>query len=485
MAVRISGFAVMSRTGRLRTSWPKDGCQRVDEGRQPPDDSLRRVPYSWWLRGRMQGIMTQTRMTGQHVRLSLSLFARHGARLTAIWAGVALLHELFLRLAVEIGMHSRLLGLFAIAPVILLQLLLFVSAFVILQGRAPELGRRAGGVTQAGGPATDPGISLLAGALLAVLIPFYGYYAGWGLLSETLRDYSQLFWQTQMRRMDLTQPELSPTALEIGQSGGVVLAVVLIWLIRRFSKARQAGGGPAGWALVVVACEASWALLGLYVLSGWKGQFADWLAVLPSPAEMIDRIVPAAGAAVSTVPYPIDWPPPFQLWPFLNALFWYALLPVIWFNMGAIVHGHDLTRIAAPTRRLAGSALERWGALPKALRDFIGHFWAGVVKRWNAVANGVMLAASAGVTLTVSVIVLWRLVDWVGNWAWIGLAHLIGPQDFASWQVIGVPLSLLFGTPGGMPGGILVGPLQFCILSAGLQLAARAAPVRVAGASPA
>lgn len=430
-----------------------------------------------------------TRMIGQHIRFSLSLFARYGARLTAIWAGVALLHEVFLRLAVEIGMHSRLLGLFAIAPVILLQLLLFVSAFVILQGRTAGLRRPADDGVRIDDPAPPRGVPLLAGALLAVLIPFYGYYAGWGLLSETLRDYSQLFWGTQMRRMDLTQPEASPAALDIGQSGWVVLAVALIWLIRRFSKARQAGGGPAGWALVVVACEASWALLGLYVLSGWKGQFADWLALLPSPGEMIDRIVPAAGAAVSTVPYPVDWPPPFRLWPFLSGLFWYALLPVIWFNMGAIVHGHDLTRIAEPTRRLAGTALERWGALPKGLRDFIGHFWAGVVKRWNAVANGVMLAASAGVTLTVSVIVLWRLVDWAGNWAWIGLAHLIGPRDFASWQVIGVPLNLLFGMPGGMPGGILVGPLQFCILSAGLQLAARAAPVgatvRAPDASPA
>lgn len=427
------------------------------------------------------------RTIGQHIRLSLSLFARFGARLTAIWAGVALLHELFLRLAVEIGMHSRLLGLFAIAPVILLQLLLFVTAFVILQGRASDLRRPAdeGAGSGPGGSAASPNVSLLVGALLAVLIPFYGYYAGWGLLSQTLRDYSQLFWQTQMRRVDLTQPDFPPTALEIGQTGWVVLAVALIWLIRRFSKARQAGGGRAGWALVVVVCEASWALLGLYVLSGWKGQFTGWLAALPSPGEVFDWILPAASAAVADAAHPIDWSPPFRLWPFLNALFWYALLPVIWFNMGAIVHGHDLTRIAAPTRRLAGTALERWGALPRPVRDFMGHFWAGVAKRWNAVANGVLLAASAGVTLTVSVIVLWRLVDWAGNWAWIGLAHLVGPQEVAAWQVIGVPLNLLFGMPGGMPGGILVGPLQFCVLSAGLQLAGRAAPVRAADASPA
>ena len=40
--------------------------------------------------------------------------------LTAIWAGGALLDQILLRIAVEIGFFNRLLGLFAIAPVILL-----------------------------------------------------------------------------------------------------------------------------------------------------------------------------------------------------------------------------------------------------------------------------------------------------------------------------------------------------------------------------
>ena len=76
--------------------------------------------------------------------------------------------------------------------------------------------------------------------------------------------------------------------------------------------------------------------------------------------------------------------------------------------------------------RIAGQALNRWQALPKPVTDFIGHFWAGMVKRWHAVTNGVLLAASAGFVLTCSVIVAWRLVDWLGNWAWVGASALIG-----------------------------------------------------------
>ena len=158
----------------------------------------------------------------------------------------------------------------------------------------------------------------------------------------------------------------------------------------------------------------------------------------------------------------------------MKSLFWYALLPLVWFNLGAIVYGHDMHSLRGETRRVTGAALDRWQALPKPVTDFIGHFWAGVVKRWHAVMNGVLLAASAGIALTASVLVFWRLVDWLGNWAWIGIARLIGPQDMLVWQVVSVPLNALFNAPGAPAGGLLVSPLQFCILAAGLELAGRA-----------
>lgn len=419
----------------------------------------------------------------QHVRLSLTLFLRYGAVLSAIWAGGALLDQIALRLAVEIGFFSRLLGLFAIAPVILLQLLVSVSMFLILRDGVPRIGLRARRGQQDG----EPGEAAqgFAVVLLAVLIPFYGYYAGWGFLGDTLRSYSQIFYSAQMARIDFTRPELPPTALEIGQTGWVILGVALIWAIRRFAKIRQGRSSAGLWPMLVVACEATWALLGLYVIGSWKNAFADWLATLPEPGDLLRQIIPAAAAAISdSSQRPVDWAPDVQLWPMLRSLFWYALLPLVWFNLGAIVYGQDLQRAAAPTRRVAGQAILRWQALPRPVTDFIGHFWIGMVKRWNAVMNGVLLAASAGFALTASVLLLWRLVDWLGNWAWVGLARLIGPQDPLTWQVLSVPLNALFNAPGAPPGGLLVGPLQFCILAAGLELALQAA-VTAPDAAPA
>lgn len=87
---------------------------------------------------------TKIQTIGQHLILSIRLFLRHGALLTALWAGGAPMSQLLLRLAVELGILGRLLGLVAIAPVGLLQLVIFVSFFVILRDGQPRLLRRRG-----------------------------------------------------------------------------------------------------------------------------------------------------------------------------------------------------------------------------------------------------------------------------------------------------------------------------------------------------
>ncbi|WP_240200279.1 MULTISPECIES: hypothetical protein [Paracoccus] len=418
----------------------------------------------------------------QHVLLSARLFRNYGAALAATWMAGTLLGMLLMMLAVEIGFANRLAGLIALVPVILLQLVVFVAMFVILRDGLPLLRFKASRHSVASAPGQDDngagaGVGVLAAALMAVLIPFYGYYAGWGLLGNTLRDYSKAFLAASMERIDFSDvpAEPLPTALEVDSTLWVVAAVLLIWAVRRSAKALHKRSGAGIWPLLVVACDASWAVLGLYVISGWQAGFVEWLARLPSPDELWQNLFPPASAqVVDAAARPVDWPPVFRAGPWFKSLFWYALLPLVWFNLGAIVYGHDLNLMAEGTRRSAGTVVDRWQALPKPLTDFIGHFWAGLVKRWHAVMNGVLLAGSAGFALTVSVLVLWRLADWAGRWAWVGLAELIGPQDLPVWQVAQYPLNLLFGAPGQPQDGVLVCVMQFCILAAGLELAGRA-----------
>ena len=425
-------------------------------------------------------------IVGAHLRLSTSLLLRFGAPLSAIWMGSYLLNILLLRGAVEIGLVSRFAGLIALAPIILLQLIVFAAMFIVLRDGLPLLRRRRQPPEPKSNEPEARDGGFFTGALLAVLIPFYGYYAGWGFLSNTLRDYSKLFLDTQMSRIDFLNPEKSgPTALEVQSSLWVGVAVLVIWVLRRAAKQRYKKTGNHLWPLFIVACETTWVLLGLYLISGWQAQFAEWLAHLPSPQELLQSLVPAAGAEVtSPAVRPVDWPAEFRPWPWLTSLFWYSVLPLIWFNLGAIIYGHDLNMMTGATERVTHRVLNPWTRLPKPITDFIGYFWGGTVKRWHAVVNGMMLAASAGVALTVSVIVLWRLADWLGRWAWIGAAQLVGPQDQQVWRLAEHPLNILFGFPGQPQTGLIVVVVQFCVLAAGLELAGRAQQQATAGATP-
>jgi hypothetical protein len=423
---------------------------------------------------------------GAHIRLSTSLLLRFGSPLGALWMGSYLLNILLLRGAVEIGLLSRFAGLIALAPIILLQLIVFAAMFIVLRDGLPLLRRRQQSAeTESSRPEVRDG-GFFTGALLAVLIPFYGYYAGWGFLSNTLRDYSKLFLDTQMSRIDFLNPEKSgPTALEVQSSLWVGAAVLVIWMLRRTAKQRHKKTGNRLWPLLIVACETTWVLLGLYLISGWQTQFVEWLAHLPSPPELLRSLVPAAGAEVtSPAVRPVDWPAEFRPWPWLTSLFWYSVLPLIWFNLGAIIYGHDLNMMTSATERVTGRVLNSWTHLPKPVTDFIGYFWGGTVKRWHAVVNGMLLAASAGAALTVSVIVLWRFADWLGRWAWIGAAQLVGPQDQQVWRLAEHPLNILFGFPGQPQTGLIVVVVQFCVLAAGLELAGRAQQQARADATP-
>lgn len=424
---------------------------------------------------------------GQHLKLTGRLFLRYGLLLTCIWAGSMMLGQILLHLAVEIGLRNRLLGLVSIAPLILMQMVVFVAFFTILRNGLPYLRLRRQQVAQTTPEADQTKSSTpFALALLAVLVPFYGYYAGWGLLNDTLRGYAQLFHNTQVARItDFLNPPagLDRGAFAVGSTLWVVLAVLLIWAIRRGAQIQSARSGQKYWSIIIVACEATWALLGLYVISGWKDEFAAWLATLPSPQQVLDWAASAAVTDASRLP--VDWAQPQGWGRTLLQLFWYAVLPLIWFNLGAIVYGHNMNAMRAETSRYAGNALRNWQALPKPVTDFVGHFWAGLIKRWHAVTNGFLLAASAGFALTASVLVLWRLVDWLGYWAWMGLVKLLGPHDILTWSVLEALPNALFNTPGTdtQTGALLIRPLQFCILAAGLELAGRAQE-RAAKATP-
>ncbi|HVW57861.1 MAG TPA: hypothetical protein VHC00_19465 [Rhizobiaceae bacterium] len=286
-------------------------------------------------------------IVGAHIRLSANLLLRFGAPLGAIWMGSCLLNVLLLRGAVEVGLLSRFAGLIAIVPVILLQLLVFAAMFIVLRDGLPSLRRRK--------PADEAHLkevkeahdsSFFTGALAGRPHPVLWLLRRVGLALEHIARLFDTVPRYADEPDDFLNPDKSgPTALEVESSLRIGVAVLIIWGLRRAAKEQRKKTGNRLLPLFVVACETTWVLLGLYLISGWQDRLAEWLAQFPPPQELFRSLIPAASAEVmNPAVRPVDWPAEFGPRPWLTSSSFRGASPprqVARLNWGIAVGSHS------------------------------------------------------------------------------------------------------------------------------------------------
>ena len=408
------------------------------------------------------------------------LWLRFWPQLMALVAGGALAHDVLLWVAVHVGFANHLSGLAVLTLVALAQLVTTVAMFLVLLPGLPAL-RGAQEAARAGG-AAEGGKGRLGQALTVALLPFFAYYAAWGFLGDTVRQYSRLAY-------GLDPLGEHGQVLDALDSRWLLVSVAISWLVRKAAVAARDRTRRGGWQWLVVLCETNWILIGLYVISRWKDQAWQWLvdkrgldALLQS---LLNALTPIQDAwAAGMVPAEAQGP---SWGAALTRLFFYALLPVIWLVMAALVYGYDVREDAELRRYDRLQRLgERYRSVPRFLRDFVEHFVAGYRKRYLPLANGVRLAFHSGTLLLVTLIVGYRLIDWGGAWLWYGASRLMGAHDLYTWQMLGQVVSLLFGSPfRDSSTGLLIEPLRICFLAAVLESAFAPWQSRRAVAAPA
>ena len=408
---------------------------------------------------------------------SLRLWWRFLPQLLAIALLGTIAHSLLIEGAVTLGYVNRLAGLVSLTLVVLVDLVVVVALFETVRPALPSIAAAsradAAPAIDVAAPEPEGFAGRLAAVLSLALVPFFAYYAAWGFLGDTIRSYSR----AGLARANPFDPAHSGPLLDVSGGWWLVASVALLWGIRRIAKALKARSGAAIWSLLIVLCEAGWAFVGIYVIADWKGGLLGWLAerrigdVARDAWQAISHPVGLARAAGAA---PVEQTPPGVI-EALTALFFYALLPVVWLTLAALIYRYDVHRSEAGelTARIrhADAAVARWQALPKWLRDFLGHFWAGTLKRYRALANSVRLTFASGLVSIVVLIVLYRAIDWASAWAWLGLVQLIGPRPDAVWEMIGSQLSVLLGSPSWPGDGVLPQTLKICLLAAALERA--------------
>jgi len=403
--------------------------------------------------------------------LTLKLWWRFWPQLVAIVLLGVVLGDLFMQVAARVALLNHMAGLALLTLVALTQLIVTVAMFQTMLPGLPAV--RAAQQAAQGETETGPrsGGARLARMVSVALLPFFAYYAAWGFLGDTVRQYS---------RVTLDMAPFGGGAgnvLDVLDSRWLIVSVVISWLIRRFATAmRKRGGSRSFWQIVVVICETNWIFIGLYVISRWKDGVIGWImsrnifSVLQAAADGIANPV-ASALAAPMVPVEVT---SIDSTTRLVNLFFYMLLPVIWLVLAALIYGYDvrddkeLMRMHRRVERLG----ERYRAIPKFLRDFAEHFISGYRSRYLPLANGVRITLSSGVVLIVTLIVGYRLIDWLAAWAWLGMTRLIGPHELDTWQVLSEGVSLLFGSAfQDSSTGILVEPLRISFLAAILETA--------------
>lgn len=408
------------------------------------------------------------REIGGLLRQFLHLWRFGWPMLICIAAGGALVNDLLLPLAVKAGFANALAGFAVLSVIVLAKLVTVVLMLLSLRPAMPAVAALFPATPRPGSPEGAPQEQGWLAVVAIAIIPFFAYYAAWGFLGDTVRDYSLLALQMAELGQRVAVLDVPTTLWLFG-------AVALAFGVRRLAKAMQTRSSRPAWQFVIVLCDANWIFIGLYVIAGWKDAAWAWIGAggpLPYLIWLRDLAFGLVGKAQAAGFTAVDLAPP-SLESSLKGLFLYALLPLVWLLMAAVIYGFDMKDAAAlASHRRTAAALSRYGRLPKFLRDFIDHFVAGYRSRYLPVVNSVRLAFGAGLPVLLALVLLWRAIGWAAAWSWIGLAHLIGPQELPAWQAMASIIAFFLGGPSDIRGGILVDGLRIALVAAVVEQAA-------------
>lgn len=387
--------------------------------------------------------------------LAGSLLGRFWPQLLLIGALGFIVRDLLLMGAVAVGQQNALGGMVVLSLVVLTKLMVVVMMFAALRPGMPALAalrQQATVATTEERPAA--GDHMLA-VTAAAILPFFAYYAAWGFLGDTVREYSRL----ALQRMSFGE---KLNIFNFAQSQAMVAAIAACWAVRWFAKRMNARARRPYWRLLVVAADATWIFIGLYALGVWKNEFITWIgagAILQSLGESLSLTAHAAGGFT-----PVEFRPA-PLFEQLQRLFFYALLPLVWLVMAAIINGYELSAAAAPLP--AGTT--RADTWRKWFKDFVKHFVGGYRSRYQPIWTCLRLTLSSGLATLIAFVVAYRALSWLGAWLWYGATRTIGVDDLATWQVIANVLDVFIGSPSDLDGGILLDAARIALLAAVLE----------------
>lgn len=382
--------------------------------------------------------------------LTARLLWRHWPALAFWFFAQRVCYDLLMDLAVKLGERSVLLSFAALSVLIVTQL---AGTILMFQSLRPSLPMLAGGALT---PDTRAVRKQWITALAIAMLPFFAYYAGWGLLEDLRRQFRTEYVFSVWEKENLNQ---------VLKLKGLWIALAVAWAVRWFSKRRATASGHALWNVIATSCEAYWVFVGVAAIAQLTKLAQDWwhervvyVAVTTwweSPTALYKTLAPTKRGLA-------------PLWEFFSTAAGAVALPLIWLAITAIIYGIDLRRAQRldDADEALGKVTQRFKSMHFTLRMLADKASAGWTSKGVPVVNSLRLVLRAGLPALLTLCVCWQLLAYVDSWSWRLMTLWIGPQD-PDWQrVIGQPWAVFLTTPLSFRTSLLTDVLRVVLLAA-------------------
>lgn len=349
----------------------------------------------------------------QALRTFGRILAAHWPALGAWYLGGEAVHQLLVLLAGFVGGHTTLGGLLLLPLAVAARLVSYVAMYLTVQPSLPHSARD-----------DDGGYRVFAGAILAAILPFFAFYAAWGMLDADQSEFFRIASGIALRDAGYDYDQL-------GDRGGLIsvgvlpVAVLVIALVVRLVLARR-GQRRSAWTLALAAyVEVLWTFMLFTLIGQWWGDARVWVA---DRAGTVWLGGIADWFAQYVVPVAFIWEAVLWLVGLIAAV---LLVPAAWLTVAGVIYGTEFDTSPAPFRNGRAALRGALGTLARTLLQRLESLWAAVALVWRGgpLLFGVFALAYA----------LWALAE---HWASRGLLIAVGGHDSLFWAAF-LPLLLL------------------------------------------
>lgn len=332
------------------------------------------------------------------------ILARHCPALAAWYLGGEAAHQLLVQLAGFVGGQTTLGGLLLLPLAVAVRLVSYVAMYLAVRPSLPH-----------SAPEAPVGPRAFGAAVLAAILPFFAFYAAWGMLEADQIEFFRIASDIALREAGFDYDLL-------GDRGGIVsvgvlpVTVLVIALAARMLLTRLRERLPS-WTLALAAyAEVLWTFMLFTLVAQWWADARGWLSGRAGIVWLDDL---GDWFAANILPVAVIWEGLLWVVGLVAAV---VLVPAAWLTVAGVVYGTTFDATPKPLRGAESALRGTASTLARSVLLRFESLWAAVALVWR---GGPVLFGATALAYA-----LWAWAERAGS---RGLLQVIGGHETTFW----------------------------------------------------